>query len=70
MANDVRIINLPTASTLTASSYMVADNSGSDGTVKFTYTQLGNILASTVYVDKMCTDAELTALETALGISS
>lgn len=39
MAN-MRIIDLPTASSLASSTYMVGDNSGSEGTVKFTFQQL------------------------------
>lgn len=65
-----RIIQLPDASSLTASTYFVGDNMGNDGTVKFNYILLGNTLAQTVFVDKMLTDSELTTLEQLLGISS
>ena len=68
MAN-IRIIDLPTASSLASSTYMVGDDSGSEGTIKFTFQQLGSMLATTSYVDTMCTNAELSALESALDIS-
>lgn len=46
MAQDIRIINLPTADTITASTYLVGDNMGSDGTVKITYQLLGDTIAN------------------------
>lgn len=70
MASDIRIIDLPTADTITASTYLVGDNVSSVGTVKFTYTTLGNILANTVYADTMVTSTELATLERLLGINS
>lgn len=67
---ETRIINLPTATALTTSTYFAGDNMGSDGTVKFNYTLLGETLADTVYTDTMLTESELIELEQELGINS
>lgn len=68
--SQTRIIQLPDASSLTPSTYLIGDNMGGGDTVKFNYILLGTTLAQTVFADKMLTDSELTTLEQLLNINS
>lgn len=81
---DTRIINLPTSIGIDSQTYMVGDNPDSEGTVKFTYAQLGKVLLETyngttlgsvnqsvksALQEIALTDSQLTQIERILGIN-